>query len=104
VIIEPGGQTHATYLVAEGLAQALVSSQDGQCVLVHEYRRGDFFGAGTELEPEPERADIVAFDEVRAAVIRLPQDASSNLCSLLWNLESECGAIWHGTRTYRSNP
>jgi CRP-like cAMP-binding protein len=71
VIIKQGDRVEATFLVAEGLAQALSYGHDGQVVLLHEYGRGDFFGAVADAAPEPEAADVVAVEELHAAVFRL---------------------------------
>ena len=71
VIIKQGDRIGATFLVVEGRAQALSYGHEGQVVLLHEYGRGDFFGAIADTTPEPETADVVAIKEVRAAVFRL---------------------------------
>ena len=51
-----------------GKAHALAYGFEGQVVLLHEFLPGDFFGAIASAEPEPEDANIVAAEELRAAV------------------------------------
>jgi CRP-like cAMP-binding protein len=67
-IIRQGDQTVATFLLVAGRAQALTCGHDGQLVLLHEYQRGDVFGVAAADEPAIENADVVALEEVRAAV------------------------------------
>jgi CRP-like cAMP-binding protein len=67
-IIRQGDQTVATFLLVAGRAQALTCGQDGHLVLLHEYQCGDVFGVAATDEPAIENADVVALEEVRAAV------------------------------------
>ena len=68
VILKQGDSAGATWLLIIGRAHALTYGPEGQLVLLHEYRRGDFFGAVAEASPAPEKADVVAVDDVRSAV------------------------------------
>ncbi|HEX4158848.1 MAG TPA: Crp/Fnr family transcriptional regulator [Rhizomicrobium sp.] len=67
-IVRQGDQTVATFLLVAGRAQALTCGHDGQLMLLHEYQRGDVFGVAATDEPTIENADVVALEEVRAAV------------------------------------
>ena len=44
VIVRQGDRVTTLYVIAAGRAHAIVYSLDGQIVLLHEYRSGDFFG------------------------------------------------------------
>jgi CRP/FNR family cyclic AMP-dependent transcriptional regulator len=65
-ILTQGERAEATFLLVSGRARALLYSFAGQVVLLHEFAPGDFFGAVASGEPEPETADIVAIEELRA--------------------------------------
>jgi CRP/FNR family cyclic AMP-dependent transcriptional regulator len=67
-MIKQGDLTVATFLLVAGRAQALACGHEGQLVLLHEYQRGDVFGVIAADEPAIEDADVVAMEEVRAAV------------------------------------
>lgn len=69
VILRQGDRGSETYLLVAGRAQALLYGLDGQLVLLQEFAPGDIFGALAEPDPEPQPADVVAVDEVRAAII-----------------------------------
>ena len=68
IILKQGDRAGATFLLVAGRAHALVYGLEGQVALLHEFLPGDFFGAIANAEPEPEDADVVAVEEVRAAV------------------------------------
>lgn len=68
VILNQGAHAGSTYLVAAGRAHALTYGIEGREVLLHEFLPGDFFGAIADAEPQPQNADIVAIEAVRAAV------------------------------------
>ncbi|HEY0301435.1 MAG TPA: Crp/Fnr family transcriptional regulator [Rhizomicrobium sp.] len=72
VILKQGDRADATYLLVFGRAHALSYGAEGQVVMLHEFARGDFFGALSLAEPVPEEADIVAMEAVRASVFRAP--------------------------------
>lgn len=67
VILRYGDSLGHAWLVMAGRAQALVYGLDGQMVLVHEYRTGDFFGAVAATDAWPVDAEVVAADPTRAA-------------------------------------
>lgn len=69
VILRYGDRLGHAWLVVAGRAHALVYGLDGQMVLVHEYRTGDFFGAVGATDAWPVEADVVAADPTRAACI-----------------------------------
>jgi CRP-like cAMP-binding protein len=71
VIIKQGDEASATFLLVAGRAQALTYGLEGQMVLLHELLPGDFFGAIAQTKPAPEDADVVAVEDVRAAVFRM---------------------------------
>jgi CRP-like cAMP-binding protein len=71
VILKQGDEASATFLLVAGRAQALTYGLEGQMVLLHELLPGDFFGAIAQTEPAPEDADVVAIEDVRAAVFRM---------------------------------
>jgi CRP/FNR family cyclic AMP-dependent transcriptional regulator len=68
VIVRQGDPAGATFLLVTGRAHALMCSFDGHLVLLHEFLPGDFFGAIANSESAPEQADVVAVEDVRAAV------------------------------------
>ncbi|HEY3637037.1 MAG TPA: Crp/Fnr family transcriptional regulator [Rhizomicrobium sp.] len=72
-IVKQGDRSIATYVLVAGRAQALTYGPAGQLVLLHEYQPGDVFGIADADEPTPENADIVAAEDIRAAVF-LPSD------------------------------
>jgi CRP-like cAMP-binding protein len=67
-MVKQGDQMLATYLLVGGRAQALTFGLEGRLVLLQEYERGDVFGMVPSDEPAVEDADVIAVDEVRAAV------------------------------------
>lgn len=68
LILRQGDDGEETLLLVHGRAQALLYGADGQMVLLREFASGDLFGAIATLEPSPHEADVVAVDEVRAAL------------------------------------
>jgi len=70
IILKQGDRADATFLMVLGRAHAMSYGSDGQVVLLHEFARGDFFGALALTEPTPEDADVVAVEDVRASVFR----------------------------------
>lgn len=69
VILRYGDRLGHAWLVVAGRAQAFVYGLEGQMVLVHEYRIGDFFGAVAAIDAGPVDADVVAADPTRAACV-----------------------------------
>jgi CRP/FNR family cyclic AMP-dependent transcriptional regulator len=67
-MVRQGDRTVETFLLVAGRAQALACGHEGQLVLLHEYQRGDVFGVAETDERAIEDADVVATEEVRAAV------------------------------------
>jgi CRP-like cAMP-binding protein len=67
LILKQGDSPDATYLLTVGRAHAVTHRLDGQQVLLREYFPGDFFGAIAQAAPDPEKADVVAMEDVRVA-------------------------------------
>lgn len=67
-ILRQGDEAGETVLLVQGLAHALVYGPDGQVVLLQAYEPGDLFGAVAQDQPRAHEADVVAVDEVRAAL------------------------------------
>src|SRR5688500_10428083 len=63
-ILRQGDPLAHCYLVILGRARALLCTPGGQLVLLHEYQRGDIFGALGELDDVRQDADVVATDDV----------------------------------------
>jgi CRP/FNR family cyclic AMP-dependent transcriptional regulator len=64
-----GDAISVLFVIVAGVAHALVYSSEGQAVLLHEYRQGDFFGAmGSTLHPRHE-ADVIAATEVSSFLL-----------------------------------
>lgn len=68
ILLNQGDRASATFLLVTGRAQALTYGQEGDVILLREFVRGDFFGAIALAEPAPEDADVIAVEDVRAAV------------------------------------
>ena len=68
IVLKQGDRASATFLGVAGRAHALAYRLEGQIVLLNEFLPGDFFGAIANAEPEPEDADVVAIEDLRAAV------------------------------------
>ena len=68
VIIRQGDDCSETYLLVDGRAHALLYGAEGQFVLLHEFEPGDVFGAVAEAKAVAEEAEVVAVDDVRAAI------------------------------------
>lgn len=68
IILKQGDRAEVTYLVIAGRVHALIYGTQGQLALLREYLPGDFFGAIANPLPDPEEADLVAIEDVRAAV------------------------------------
>lgn len=68
IIVKQGDDGRATFILVAGRAHALIYGIEGQMVLLHEFARGDIFGAIAQGEPDREDADVMAVEKVRAAV------------------------------------
>jgi CRP/FNR family transcriptional regulator, cyclic AMP receptor protein len=68
VIIRQGDDCAEAYLLIAGRAHALLYGAEGQSVLLHEFVAGDIFGAVVKADRSPEEADVVAVEDVRAAL------------------------------------
>ena len=66
VILRQGESAGATFLLVDGRAHALLYAMEGQVVLLHEFLPGDLFGAIACERPEPEEAETLAVEDVRA--------------------------------------
>jgi CRP-like cAMP-binding protein len=68
-IVRRGERVSTLYVVISGRAHAIVYSLDGQAVLLHEYRSGDFFGAVSPPYSASHDADVVAVEAVCAFLL-----------------------------------
>ena len=68
-LVKSGDPISVLFVIVAGIAHALVYSAEGQAVLLHEYRSGDFFGAmGSPLQAKHE-ADVIAATEVSSFLL-----------------------------------
>jgi CRP-like cAMP-binding protein len=70
IIVRQGDVGAEVFLLLTGRAQALLSGQDGQLVLLQEYLPGDLFGAVGGLDHQPAEAEVSAAEPSRTAVFR----------------------------------
>ncbi len=68
-ITRRGEALSSTFLLIFGHARALLYTAEGQIILLHEYRRGDLFGALGEQRAAEQDSDVLAVDDVRALAI-----------------------------------
>jgi CRP-like cAMP-binding protein len=68
-LVRSGDPITFLFVIAAGLAQAIVYSSEGQAVLLHEYRTGDFFGAVGAPTQGNHEADVVAASEVSSFLL-----------------------------------
>lgn len=68
-LIRQGDCGATTFLIVIGRAQAILHSAEGHTILLDEYSRGDLFGAFAQVNPDPQEADVLAIDEVRAFLV-----------------------------------
>lgn len=68
-IVRRGDQVSTLYVVVAGRAHAIVYSLEGQAVLLHEYRPGDFFGAVSPPYSATHDADVIAVETVSAFLL-----------------------------------
>jgi CRP-like cAMP-binding protein len=68
-IVRRGDRISTLYVVVDGRAQAIAYSLDGQIVLLHEYRRGDFFGVVSPPYSATHDADVIAVEQICAFLL-----------------------------------
>jgi CRP-like cAMP-binding protein len=68
ILLKQGDHAAAAFLLVAGKAHARSYSLEGRMVLLREFLPGDFFGAVALGDPVAEEADVVAVEDVRAAV------------------------------------
>ena len=68
-IVRRGDRIATLHVIVAGLAHAIVYSFDGQAVLLHEYRCGDFFGAAGGPDQADHEADVIAVEQVCAFLL-----------------------------------
>ncbi len=69
-IVRQGERVTRCYLLVAGRARSFLYTSGGQVVLLHEYRRGDVFGALGDPEAAIQDTDVVAQDAVEALVMQ----------------------------------
>jgi CRP/FNR family transcriptional regulator, cyclic AMP receptor protein len=68
-MVRQGEKLSTLFIVVTGRAHAIVYSLEGQAVLLHEYRPGDFFGAISPPYAGTHDADVVAVEAVCAFLL-----------------------------------
>lgn len=68
-IVRRGDRISTLYVIVTGRAHAIVYSLDGQVVLLHEYRSGDFFGVVSPPYSADHDADVVAVEAVSSFLL-----------------------------------
>lgn len=68
-LVRSGDRISTLYVVIAGRAHAIVYSIEGQQVLLHEYRPGDFFGVASPPYSAIHDADVVAVEQVSAFLL-----------------------------------
>lgn len=68
-LVRSGDRISTLYVVIAGRANAIVYSIEGQQVLLHEYRPGDFFGVASPPYSAIHDADVVAVEHVSAFLL-----------------------------------
>lgn len=68
-IVRRGDRISTLYVIVTGRAHAIVYSLDGQVVLLHEYRSGDFFGVVSPPYSAAHDADVVAVEAVSSFLL-----------------------------------
>ena len=69
MLVRQGDRKSILYVVVVGRAHAIIYSVEGQAVLLHEYRSGDFFGATGALSEAAHEADVIAIEDVAAFLL-----------------------------------
>jgi CRP/FNR family transcriptional regulator, cyclic AMP receptor protein len=68
-MVRRGDRISTLYVIVTGRAHAIVYSLDGQVVLLHEYRSGDFFGVVSPPYSAKHDADVVAVEAVSSFLL-----------------------------------
>jgi CRP-like cAMP-binding protein len=68
-VVRRGDRISTLYVVVDGRAQAVAYSLDGQIVLLHEYRRGEFFGVVSPPYSTTHDADVIAVEQLCAFLL-----------------------------------
>jgi CRP/FNR family transcriptional regulator, cyclic AMP receptor protein len=68
-MVRQGDRIATLYVIVNGRAHAIVYSLDGQAVLLHEYRSGDFFGVVSPPYAATHDADVIAVEAVSAFLL-----------------------------------
>ena len=68
-VVRRGDQISTLYVVVDGRAHAIAYSLDGQIVLLHEYRRGDFFGVVSPPYSATHDTDVIAVEQLCAFLL-----------------------------------
>lgn len=69
-IVREGDRLTQCYLLIAGRARAFLFTSSGQIILLHEYRRGDIFGALDDPEAAIQDTEIIAQTAVEALVMQ----------------------------------
>lgn len=68
-LVRSGDRISTLYVIVDGRAHAVVYSIEGQAVLLHEYRSGDFFGVVSPPYSTVHDADVIAIERVAAFLL-----------------------------------
>jgi CRP/FNR family transcriptional regulator, cyclic AMP receptor protein len=68
-IVRRGDRISTLYVVIAGRAHAIIYSVDGQAVLLHEYRSGDYFGATPSARSATHDADVIVVEALSAFLL-----------------------------------
>ncbi len=68
-IVRRGERISTLYVVIAGRAHAIIYSVDGQAVLLHEFRSGDFFGATCSPRSTAHEADVIVVERLSAFLL-----------------------------------
>ncbi|HEX8192606.1 MAG TPA: Crp/Fnr family transcriptional regulator [Allosphingosinicella sp.] len=68
-LVKCGDPVTVLFVIAAGLAQAISYSAQGQPILLHEFRGGDFFGTVGAPQQGRHEADVVAVSEVSSFLL-----------------------------------
>lgn len=68
-LVKCGDPVSVLFVIAAGLAQAILYSPEGHPVLLHEYRTGDFFGAVAAATQASHEADVIASTDVSSFLL-----------------------------------